>query len=102
VSILVLSRALLFITRALEYFIRDFKVTLKSIASKLENSLHEEIEKHNNSDSTDTSLKSRLDDKLKTMRQLWNILFLVQIHIPLGIENDRFISAYEQIQNLVL
>ena len=64
--------------------------------------MHEEIEKHNNSDSTDTALKRQLDERLITIRRLWNILFLAQIHIPLGIENDRFISAYEQIQNLVL
>jgi hypothetical protein len=64
--------------------------------------LHEEIEKHNNLDSIDTALKRLLDERLITMRQLWNILFLAQIHRPLGIENYRFISAYEQIQNLVL
>lgn len=84
-----------------DYFIENYKTTLKSFAEKLELALSEETEKFNNSGSSSYS-KVALETGRKYLKDLWSILFLVQIHLPIGIENERLMRAFDQIQNMVL
>jgi hypothetical protein len=86
-------------SHGLDYFLENYKSNLKEFATKLEFELKEEIEKFEQSGSTDDRKKSKLELGKFYLKDMWSILFLVQIHLPLGIENEQLIHAYEQIKD---
>ena len=86
-------------SNGLDLFVENYKTALKSFAEKFESSLNEQLEKSRTSSYSFDFPEKRVQEDL---RKLWNILFLTQIHLTLGIENERLIDAFEKIRNLVL
>lgn len=85
----------------LDSFFENYKTSLNAFAAKVETMLEKEIEKLNSSDSDYSSKIHILNSSKRNLKGLMSTLFLVQLHLPLGIENERIEAAYNQIQNFV-
>lgn len=86
----------------IDSFFENYKYNLNVYATKIEIWLNEDFEKLKESDSDYSSKIRLLNVAKKNMKSVMSILFLVQMHLPLGIENERILDAYEKMQNLFL
>jgi hypothetical protein len=86
----------------LDFFLENYKKILNSYVQKVELLIDEQIEKFKESGANDSDRKYYLDVSKKSLKDILCILFLVQLHLPLGIENEHILNAYEKIQNLIL
>jgi hypothetical protein len=91
-------------THGVDAFIENYKKTILSFIEKMESMIQLE-------ENLLMSSKDQLEDKVKTisdkilqfidnLKGLWSILFLLDIHMQLAIENDTIVAVAKEVDKV--